>query len=130
MRPVLEVADILRRHGSAWRAAHAGHVSLAQLKGMSAIETCRPAVQGGPIEGCENCGHRPIAYNSCRNRHCPKCQGTQAREWLAARESDLLPVGYFHVVFTVPAEVADIAFHNKAVVYELLFHAASEAMLT
>jgi Putative transposase/Transposase zinc-binding domain len=130
MRPVLEVADILRRHGSAWRAAHAGHVSLAQLKVMSAIETCRTAVQGGHVEGCEDCGHRRIAYNSCRNRHCPKCQGAQAREWLAARESDLLPVGYFHVVFTVPAELADIAFHNKAVIYDLLFRAASETMLT
>jgi hypothetical protein len=130
VRPVLEVADILRRHGSAWRAAHAGHLSLAQLKVMSAIETCRTAALGGHVEGCEDCDHRRIAYNSCRNRHCPKCQGAQAREWLAAREADLLPVGYFHVVFTVPAELADIAFHNKAVVYDLLFRAASETMLT
>jgi Putative transposase/Transposase zinc-binding domain len=97
---------------------------------MSAIETCRTAALGGHVEGCEDCGHRRIAYNSCRNRHCPKCQGAAAREWLAAREADLLPVGYFHVVFTVPAEVADIAFHNKAVVYDLLFRAASETMLT
>jgi len=107
-----------------------GHVSLAQLKVMSAIETCRTAVQGGHVEGCTACGHRRIAYNSCRNRHCPKCQGTAAREWLAAREADLLPVGYFHAVFTLPAEVADIALHNKAVVYDLLFRAASETMLT
>jgi hypothetical protein len=97
---------------------------------MSAIETCRTAALGGHIESCEDCGHRRIAYNSCRNRHCPKCQGAAAREWLAAREADLLPVGYFHVVFTVPAEIADIAFHNKTAVYDLLFRVASETMLT
>jgi len=130
VRQALEVADIFRRHGPAWRATHAGHVSLAQLKAMSAIETCRTAALGGHVEGCEDCGHRRIAYNSCRNRHCPKCQGAAAHEWLAAREADLLPVGYFHVVFTLPTEVADIAFHNKAVVYDLLFKAASEAMMT
>jgi Putative transposase/Transposase zinc-binding domain len=130
MRAPLEVADIFRAAGPAWRAAHAGHISLAQLKVMSAIETCRTAALGGHIEGCEACGHRRIAYNSCRNRHCPKCQAAAAREWLAAREADLLPVGYFHVVFTVPAEIADIAFHNKAVIYDLLFRAASETMLT
>jgi hypothetical protein len=130
MRPVLEIADILRRHGPAWRAAHAGHISLDQLKVMSAIETCRTAALGGHVEGCEECGHRRIAYNSCRNRHCPKCQGAKAREWLAAREADLLPVGYFHVVFSIPAELADIASHNKAVMYDLLFRAASETMLT
>ena len=129
MRPALEVADIFRMHGPAWRAANAGHVSLAQLKVMSAIETCRTAALGGHVEGCEDCGHRRIAYNSCRNRHCPKCQGVAAREWLAARETDLLLVGYFHVVFTVPAEIADIAFHNKAVVYDLLFRVAAETML-
>ncbi len=105
-------------------------MSLDQIKVMSAIETCRTAALGGHIEGCEDCGHSRIAYNSCRNRHCPKCQGAAAREWLAAREADLLPVGYFHVVFTVPAEIADIAFHNKAVVYDLLFRAASETMAT
>src|ERR1039458_6025737 len=93
MRPVLEIAAILRRPGPAWRAAHAGHVSLDQLKVMSAIETCRTAALGGHVEGCEDCGHRRIAYNSCRNRHCPKCQGAQAREWLAAREADLLKEG-------------------------------------
>jgi Putative transposase/Transposase zinc-binding domain len=130
VRPPLEVADIFRIHGPAWRAANAGHVSLAQLKVMSAIETCRTAALGGHIEGCEDCGHRRVAYNSCRNRHCPKCQGAAARDWLAAREADLLPVGYFHVVFTVPAEIADIAFHNKAVVYDLLFRAAAETMMT
>jgi hypothetical protein len=130
MRPPLEVADIFRAAGPAWRAAHAGHISLAQLKVMSAIETCRTAALGGHIEGCEECGHRRIAYNSCRNRHCPKCQAAAAREWLAAREADLLPVGYYHVVFTVPAEIAEIAFHNKAVIYDLQFRASSETMLT
>ncbi|HQT90027.1 MAG TPA: IS91 family transposase [Acidiphilium sp.] len=130
MRPPVEVADIFHRHGAAWRAEHAGHVSLAQLKVMSAIETCRTMALGGHIEGCEGCGHRRIAYNSCRNRHCPKCQGAAARKWLATREADLLPVGYFHVVFTVPSEIANIAFYNKAVVYDLLFQAASETMLT
>jgi len=130
VRSPLEVADIFRRHGPAWRAAHAGHVSLDQLKVMSAIETCRTVALGGHVEGCDDCGHRRIAYNSCRNRHCPKCQGAAAREWLAAREADLLPIGYFHVVFTLPAEVADIALHNKAAVYDLLFRTASETMMT
>ena len=97
---------------------------------MSAIEHCRTAALGGHVEACEDCGQWRIAYNSCRNRHCPKCQGAAARTWLAEREADLLPVGYFHVVFTLPAEVADIAFHNKALVYDLLFKAASETMLT
>jgi hypothetical protein len=129
-RPSLEVADIFHRHGAAWRAAHAGHVRLGQLKAMAAIETCRTATLGGHVEACEDCGHNRVAYNSCRNRHCPKCHGVAAREWLAAREADLLPVGYFHVVFTLPAEIAAIAYHNKAVIYDLLFRAASEAMLT
>ena len=130
MRASLEVADIFRAAGPTYRATHAGHLSLHQLKVMSAIEHCRTAALGGHVEACEDCGHWRIAYNSCRNRHCPKCQGAAARTWLAEREADLLPVGYFHVVFTLPTEVADIAFHNKAVVYDLLFHAASEAMLT
>jgi Putative transposase/Transposase zinc-binding domain len=130
VRPSLEVADILRAAGSAYRAAHAGHLSLHQLKVMSAIEHCRTAALGGHVEVCEDCGHWRIAYNSCRNRHCPKCQGAAARTWLAEREADLLPVGYFHVVFTLPAEVADVAFQNKAAVYDLLFRAASETMLT
>jgi hypothetical protein len=130
VRASLEVADIFRTAGPAYRATHAGHLCLHQLKVMSAIEHCRTAALGGHIEACEDCGHRRIAYNSCRNRHCPKCQGAAARTWLAEREADLLPVGYFHVVFTLPDEVADIAFHNKAVVYDLLFHAASETMLT
>jgi putative transposase/transposase-like zinc-binding protein len=127
VRPSLEVADILRAAGSAYRAAHAGHLSLHQLKVMSAIEHCRTAALGGHVEACEDCGHWRIAYNSCRNRHCPKCQGAAARTWLAEREADLLPVRYLHVVFTLPAEVA---FQNKAAVYDLLFRAASETMLT
>jgi len=126
----LEVADIFRGAGPAYRADHAGHLSLQQLKVMSAIEQCRTAALGGHVEACEDCGHWRIAYNSCRNRHCPKCQGAAARTWLEARQADLLPVGYFHVVFTLPAEVADIAFHNKAAVYDLLFRAASSTMLT
>jgi hypothetical protein len=130
MRTSLEVADIFHAAGPAYRAAHAGHLSLHQLKVMSAIEHCRTAALGGHVEACTDCGHWRIAYNSCRNRHCPKCQGAVARTWLAEREADLLPVGYFHVVFTLPAEVADIAFQNKALVYDLLFRAASETMLT
>ena len=130
MRTSLEVADVFRAAGPAYRAAHAGHLSLHQLKVMSAIEHCRTAALGGHVEACTDCGHWRIAYNSCRNRHCPKCQGAAARTWLEAREADLLPVGYFHVVFTLPAEIAAIAFHNKALVYDLLFKAASETMLT
>lgn len=130
MRTSLEVADIFRTAGPAYRAAHAGHLSLTQLKVMTAIENCRTAALGGHVEACEDCGHWRIAYNSCRNRHCPKCQGAAARTWLAEREADLLPVGYFHVVFTLPAEIASVAFQNKAVVYDLLFKAASETMLT
>jgi hypothetical protein len=126
----LEVADVFRAAGPAYRAAQAGHLSLHQLKVMAAIEQCRTAALGGHVEACDDCGHRRIAYNSCRNRHCPKCQGAAARTWLAERKADLLPVGYFHVVFTLPAEVADIALQNKALVYDLLFRAASETMLT
>jgi Putative transposase/Transposase zinc-binding domain len=130
VRDQLEVADIFRSAGPAYWAAHAGHLSLVQLKVMTAIENCRTAAMGGHVEACTDCGHWRIAYNSCRNRHCPKCQGAAARTWLAQREADLLPVGYFHVVFTLPAEVADIAFQNKALLYDLQFKAASETMLT
>jgi len=130
MRTSVEVADIFRTVGAAYRATHAGHLSLHQLKIMSAVEHCRTAALGGHVEACTDCGHWRIAYNSCRNRHCPKCQGAAARAWLAEREADLLPVGYFHVVFTLPAEVAAIAFHNKALLYDLLFKTASETMLT
>ncbi len=130
MRASIEVADIFRAAGRAYRASHAGHLNLQQLKVMSAIEHCRTAALGGHVEACEDCGQWRIAYNSCRNRHCPKCQGAAARTWLAEREADLLPVGYFHVVFTLPAEIADIAFQNRALVYDLLFKTASETMLT
>jgi hypothetical protein len=124
----LEVADIFRGHGSAWREANAGHVSLGQLKVLSAIESCRTAALGGHVARCENCSHTQIAYNSCRNRHCPKCQGAAAKEWLAEREAELLPVPYYHVVFTLPAAIADIAYQNKAVIYNLLFKASAETL--
>ena len=128
-RPALEVADIFRDHGAAWRSANAGHVSLDQLKVMSAIERCRTAALGGHVARCEDCTHTVIAYNSCRNRHCPKCQGAAATEWLAAREADLLPVAYFHVVFTLPAAIAAIAYQNKAAIYDILFTASAETMI-
>jgi len=126
---VVEVADIFRRHGPAWREANAGHVSLGQLKVMSAIERCRTAALGGHVECCEDCGELRIAYNSCRNRHCPKCQAVAAKEWLSERQAELLPVPYFHVVFTVPAPIADIAYANKAVIYGVLFKAAAETLI-
>jgi len=129
-RPKLEVADVFHRHGADWRRANAGHASLGQLQVMSAIEQCRSAALGGHVERCQDCGHSRIAYNSCRNRHCPKCQGAAAKDWLAARETDLLPVGYFHVVFTLPAEIAPIAYQNKPVVYHLLLRTAAETLLT
>ena len=129
-RSSLEVADIFRDHGPTWRKAHAGHVSLGQLKVMSAVEHCRTAALGGHVAVCQDCDHLKIAYNSCRNRHCPKCQGAAARDWLADRQADLLPVPYFHVVFTLPAAIADIAYQNKAVIYDLLFKASSETLLT
>jgi hypothetical protein len=129
-RPGLEVADIFRDHGAAWRQANAGHVSLGQLKVMSAIESCRTAALGGHVERCEECAHTRIAYNSCRNRHCPKCQGAAAKEWLAEREAELLPVPYYHLVFTLPALIADIAYQNKAAIYDLLFKAAAETLIT
>ena len=129
-RPALEVADIFRDNGPAWRKANAGHVSLDQLKVMSAIERCRTAALGGHVARCEDCAYTTIAYNSCRNRHCPKCQGAAAREWLAAREAELLPVPYYHVVFTLPARIADIAYQNKAVIYDLLFKVSAETLIT
>ena len=129
-RPSLEVADIFRGHGPAWRRANDGHLSLGQLKVMSAIESCRTAALGGHVARCEECAHSQISYNSCRNRHCPKCQGAAAKEWLAARETDLLPVPYFHVVFTLPTPISDIAYQNKAIVYDLLFKASAETLTT
>lgn len=131
-RPALEVADIFRDHGATWRRANAGHVSLGQLKVMSAIERCRTAALGGHVARCENetCAHTVVAYNSCRNRHCPKCQGAAAREWLEERQAELLPVPYFHLVYTLPGPIADIAYQNKAVIYGILFKASAEATLT
>ena len=129
-RPALEVADVFRRHGPAWRAEQRGHLGLAQLKVMSAIEQCRSAALGGHVLRCEGCGADQVAYNSCRNRHCPKCQASAAQRWLEARTADLLPVEYYHVVFTLPAPVADLAYSNKAVVYGLLFDVAAETLLT
>ena len=125
-----EVADVFRAHGAAWRSANAGHVSLGQLKLMSAIETCRTSALGGHVERCEDCAHTRVAYNSCRNRHCPKRQGAAARQWLAEREGELLPVPYYHVVFTLPAAIGALAFANKAVVYDLLFTTAAETLIT
>jgi Putative transposase/Transposase zinc-binding domain len=129
-RPALEVADIFRDHGAAWREANRGHVSLAQMKVMSAIESCRTAALGGHVARCEDCSHTTIAYNSCRNRHCPKCQGAAARTWMEERQAELLPVPYFHIVFTLPSAIGDIAYQNKRVIYDLLFKASAETMLT
>jgi hypothetical protein len=128
MRPSLEVADIFRRHGDAYRIAHGAHMGRVERRIMGAIEACRTAALGGHVEACGSCAHHRIAYNSCRNRHCPKCQGLTRAEWLADRQADLLSVPYFHVVFTVPAKVAAIAFHNKRQVYAILFRAASETL--
>jgi len=126
----LEVGDIFRTHGPAWRVAQRGHLSLGQLKVMSAIEQCRSAALGGHVLCCEGCGVEQVSYNSCRNRHCPKCQSSAAKRWLEARQADLLPVEYYHVVFTLPAPIADIAFYNKAMVYGVLFDVAAETLLT
>jgi len=126
----LEVADIFRRHGDAYRAAKAGHLGRVERRVMSAIELCRTAELGGHTEVCTSCGLVRHAYNSCRNRHCPKCQGAARAQWLAARQGELLPVEYFHVVFTMPAPIAEIAFQNKAKVYDILFKAAAETLRT
>src|SRR6476646_291874 len=130
-RPELEVADTFSDNGPAWRQANDGHVSLEQLKVMSAIENCRTAALGGHVARCENekGGYTQISYNSCRNRHCPKFQGAAVRECLAEREAELLPVPYFHVVFSLPAQIADIAYQNKAVIYDILFKASAETMI-
>lgn len=130
MSAKLEVADIFRRHGDAYRHAHDGRLGRVERRTMSAIELCRTAELGGHVEGCSSCGAIRVAYNSCRNRHCPKCQGQACRDWLAAREAELLPVPYFHVVFTLPAEIAAIAFQNKAAVYAILFRTAAETLRT
>ncbi len=129
-RTQLEIADILRRYGPAWRRANAGHVSLSQLKVMSAIEACRTEALGGHVAASTEFNHQHIAYNSCKNRHCPKGQGPSARDRMAARSEDVLPVEYFHVVFTIPAEVARIALWNKRAIYGLLFKASAETVMT
>jgi hypothetical protein len=126
----LEVADIFRRAGPSYRRDHAGGLSRGQRRVMSAIELCRTAALGGHVERCDSCGHARIAYNSCRNRHCPKCQSLVREQWLQQRRTELLPVEYFHVVFTVPAEVAAIAYQNKAAVYDILFRATAETLRT
>ena len=129
-KPRLEIADIFRTYGPAWRRANRGHVNLSQLKVMSSIEACRTEALGGHVAACTKCSHQHIAYNSCKNRHCPKCQGPAARDWMTARAEDLLPVEYFHLVFTLPAEVAQIAYWNKRAIYGLLFKASAETVAT
>ena len=124
----LDVADIFRLHGPTWRQHQRGHLSLGQLKVMSAIEQCRSAALGGHVLRCEGCGTDQVSYNSCRNRHCPKCQSHAAQRWLEARQADLLPVEYYHVVFTLPAPIAEIAYQNKASIYGLLFDIAAEVL--
>jgi hypothetical protein len=128
MRPALEVADVFRRHGEAFRRSHGAHLGRVERRVMAAIETCRTPTLGGHVEQCGDCGLIRCAYNSCRNRHCPKCQGLARAEWLEARQAELLPVPYYHVVFTLPAPAAEIAFQNKRAVYAILFRAAADAM--
>lgn len=129
-RPNLEVADVFRKHGHAWRQTQSGHLSLGQLKVMSAIETCRTESLGGHVLRCDQCDTLQVSYNSCRNRHCPKCQAKTAQRWLEARQADLLPVEYYHVVFTLPAQISDLAYSNKKVIYGLLFDIAAQTLLT
>ena len=130
MAPVLEVADVFRRHGEAFRQGRAGHLGRVERRVMGAITACRTAALGGHVEQCDDCAATRIAYNSCRNRHCPKCQGLARAEWLAHRQAELLPVPYFHVVFTLPTLAGEIAFQNKATVYAILFRAAAETLTT
>jgi hypothetical protein len=127
-RPALEVADIFQRHGAAYREAH--QLSREQSRVMRAIEVCRTAALGGHVEKCDHCDFKRHAYNSCRNRHCPKCQSAEREKWLAARKAELLPVEYFHVVFTLPEQIAQIAFYNRETVYDILFRATAETLLT
>jgi len=129
-RPLLELADVFRRHGESFREAFAPVLSLEKRRVMTAIESCRTAALGGHVDACDQCGYRALSYNSCRNRHCPKCQGSARQKWLAQRESELLPVPYFHVVFTVPHSLAEIALQNKRVFYDILFHTSAETLLT
>lgn len=129
-RPKLEVADVLRRYGAAYRAEHETSLSTVQRRVMRAITACRTAALGGHVEACDRCEHRRIAYNSCRNRHCPKCQSLARAAWIEQRQTELLDCPYFHVVFTLPQEIAAIAYQNKAVVYNLLFAATAETLRT
>ena len=129
-RPKLEVADILRRYGDAYRAEHEGSLSSTQRRVMRAITACRTAALGGHLEACNDCGHQRISYNSCRNRHCPKCQSLARAQWIEDRQSELLACSYFHVVFTLPEEIAAIAYQNKAVIYNLLFTATADTLRT
>ena len=126
----LEVADIFRAHGPTWRHQEQGHFSLGQLKVMSAVESCRSAALGGHALRCSACAQPQIAYNSCRNRHCPKCQGSAAQRWLEARSADLLPVDYYHVVFTLPAPLSALAYTNKELMYGLLFDITADTLRT
>jgi hypothetical protein len=130
MRPQFEVADVFHRHGPAYIRAHGAHMGRVERRVMSAVQLCRTAALGGHVEACDSCSFVRNAYNSCRNRHCPKCQSLAQGAWLERRQADLLPVPYFHVVFTMPAPIADIAFHNKSVVYAILFKAAAATLRT
>ena len=129
-RPAFELADVFRRHGEGYERANAGHLKRVERRVIRAVTACRTAALGGHVERCEDCGLTRIAYNSCRNRHCPKCQGSARAEWLAARQAELLPVPYFHVVFTLPPTAAEIAFQNKQAVYALLMRTAAETLIT
>src|SRR5580692_3722062 len=129
-RPRLEVADVLRRYGEAYREQHGASLSTAQRRVMSAIELCRTAALGGHLEQCDQCSHQRIAYDSCRNRHCPKCQSLARAQWIEDRQAELLPVSYFHVVFTLPEEIAAIAYQNKPAVYNILFVATADTLRT
>jgi len=129
-RPAFELADVFRRHGEGYEGANAGHLGRSERRVIRAVTACRTAALGGHVESCEDCGLTRIAYNSCRNRHCPKCQGAARAGWLAERQAELLPVPYFHVVFTLPPAAAEIAFQNKQAVYALLMRAAADALMT
>ena len=127
-RPRFEVADVLRKHGDAFLDRHGDGLSFGQRRVIRALTECRTAVLGGHVEECDRCGHQEVAYNSCRNRHCPKCRATAAAQWIEARKSELLPVGYFHVVFTLPVTLGPVALQNQRVVYDILFRAAAETL--
>jgi hypothetical protein len=129
-RPKLEVADVFRRYGEAYRQQHGASMSSAQRRVMTAIEVCRTAALGGHLERCDQCGHERNAFNSCRDRHCPKCQCLARMQWIQDRQSELLNVQYFHIVFTVPEEIAAIAYQNKEIVYSILFQATADTLKT